>query len=150
MNHSTADPGSDTRRRLGALLLAHGITPTRQRIEIAGVLLLEPRHLCAEQVLAEANRAGAAVSKATVYNTLALLARRGLVREVIADQTKVFYDSNTAAHHHFYDTETGRLIDIPEEDIDLGRLPAPPAGKQIEGIGVIVRIAGKSSRLRGG
>ena len=127
------------------ILEAHGITPTQQRAEIASILLERPQHISAEQLLALVNQGETGVSKATVYNTLGLFARKGLVREVIVDPAKVFYDSNTGAHHHFYDASTGTLTDIEEGQIDIGRLPALPEGKIVEGVDVVVRLRSKSS-----
>ena len=127
---------------LDALLRAHGITPTPQRLKLAAILLARPQHLSAERLLQLANREDPAVSKATVYNTLGLFARRGLVREVVVDPAKIFYDSNPTPHHHFYDCSTGELTDIDRERIEIGGIPDLPPGASIEGIDVIVRIRG--------
>ena len=129
-----------TLAELTALLRAHDINPTSQRIEIANVLLSRCEHLSAEDVFALVNGESARVSKATVYNTLGLFAERGLIREVIADPARVFYDPNTAPHHHFYDTSTGKLMDIPAEDVQIRGLPALPEGMSMEGVDVIVRM----------
>ena len=83
-----------------SLLRRHGISPTRPRRQIAALMLSAPSHHSAEQVMERLAGAGVAVSKATVYNTLGLFARRGLLREVVVDRSKVFYDSNTSTHHH--------------------------------------------------
>ena len=133
--------GSMTEReRAAARLASVGITPTAQRVEIARILLAEPQHMCAEQLLTRVNEGGLAVSKATVYNTLGLFARKGLVREVIVDPSKVFYDSNVSDHHHFYDVDSCTLVDIDAGEIDIGRLPRAPDGAEIEGVDVIVRV----------
>lgn len=123
-----------------ALLRAHEINPTTQRIEIAQVLLTRSEHMSAEDVFAIVNAESARVSKATVYNTLGLFAECGLIREVIADPTRIFYDPNTAPHHHFYDTTTGKLMDIPADDVKLMSLPSLPEGMSMEGVDVIVRV----------
>lgn len=123
-----------------AKLRAHDINPTSQRIEIAQLLFSRCEHLSAEEVFSLVNGESARVSKATVYNTLGLFAERGLIREVIADPSRVFYDPNTAPHHHFYDTTTGKLMDIPAEEVKIGALPALPEGMRMEGVEVIVRV----------
>ena len=128
------------RNEVIALLQSNGITPTQQRVEIAHLLFAQPQHLAAEQVLAQANGGDHHVSKATVYNTLNLFARKGLVREVIVDPNKVFYDSNTSAHHHFYNVDSGELLDVPPEALALGSLPPPPQGMTLLGADVIVRV----------
>lgn len=122
------------------LLREHGITPTSQRVDIARVLFSRHEHLSAEDVFLAVNGETTRVSKATVYNTLGLFAAHGLVREVIADPDRTFYDPNTSPHHHFYDTTTGALIDIPAEAVEISRLPALPDGVQMEGVDVIVRV----------
>lgn len=121
-------------------LRGHGIMPTHQRMEIFKVLFARPQHLSADQVLEKVNKHGAHVSKATVYNTLGVFTRRGLVREVIVDPTKIFYDPTTIPHHHIYNMDTGTLTDIDVAELDMGALPAPPAGTRIEGIDVVVRV----------
>lgn len=125
---------------LSKLLRDRGITPTQQRLEIAELLFARRQHLSADQVLGRINAAGGNVSKATVYNTLGLFADKGLIRTVIADSTRVFYDSNTRPHHHFYDTDTGRLTDIEMDDVHLHQLPDVPAGREVEGVDIIVRL----------
>lgn len=121
-------------------LRAYGISPTIQRLQIAQVLFSRQEHLSAEEVFSLVNSDATYVSKATVYNTLGLFAKRGLIREVIADPTRVFYDPNTAPHHHFYDTTTGKLMDIPVEQVQISALPALPDGMRMEGVEVIVRV----------
>ena len=122
------------------LLKEAGITPTQQRIEIAQILFAQPQHLSAEQVLGQVNREQALVSKATVYNTLGLFASKGLVREVIVDPSKVFYDSNTRPHHHFYNVDTGTLKDIDSSSVSIAQLPNLPEGTVADGVDIIIRL----------
>lgn len=84
----------------------HGINPTHQRIEIAHALYSRHEHLSADQVLAIVNERHPETSRATVYNTLNLFVAKNLIREVIVDPTRVFYDPNTSGHYHIYDVET--------------------------------------------
>lgn len=125
---------------LVAELKNHGVNPTAQRIEVARVLFLQQAHMSAEQVFALVNKGPVQVSKATVYNTLGLFAEKGLVREVIADPNKIFYDPNVAPHHHFYNVTTGELMDIDARDIHVTSLPDLPEGTSMEGVDVIVRL----------
>lgn len=135
-NHPAIVPDRD----IGEQLRAAGITPTQQRVQIAEILFARPQHLSADQVLAIVNSHGPAASKATIYNTLGLFASKGLVREVIVDPTKVFYDSNTGAHHHFYNVDTGFLTDIEADEVSVTNLPELPANTRAEGIDIIFRI----------
>ena len=123
---------------------SHGILPTPQRLEIAEILLDKPQHLSAEQIIEELRGQGSSVSKATVYNTLNLFAERGLVNECIVDPERRFYDSNTDAHHHFYDVDTGELTDIPHELIRFAELPELPSDGQMAGVEVLIKVRSQS------
>jgi len=138
MDKKPAILNSDT--DVSAELRAHGITPTQQRVDIARILFARPQHLSAEQVLSIVNQDGQVVSKATIYNTLNLFARKGLVREVIVDPSKVFYDSNTCNHHHFFNIDTGELMDIDSSELKLDQLPNLPQGTEADGVDIIIRV----------
>ena len=132
--------GHYTRDNLAAVLRAHEINPTHQRIEIAYALFSRGAHLSADQLLAIVNGRHSETSKATVYNTLNLFLEKKLIREVIVDPSKVFYDPNTAPHHHFYNVDTGELTDIEADAIAISGLPQLPEGMVTEGVDIIVRI----------
>lgn len=132
--------GMDTNEDIDALLKKHGITPTQQRRNIARLLFAKPQHLSADQVLARVNQQRSIASKATVYNTLGLFARKGLVNVVIVDPSKVFYDSNTRDHHHFYNSETGELIDIDFDQLRLADLPDTPKGTALHKVDIILHV----------
>jgi len=118
----------------------HGILPTAQRLEIAGVLLEKPQHMSADQIIDSLRAGGSAVSKATVYNTLNLFAERGLVKECLVDPERRFYDSTTEPHHHFYNMDTGELTDIPHDDVRLAGLPSIPEGSTLDCVEVVVKV----------
>jgi Fur family iron response transcriptional regulator len=118
-----------------------GLRPTRQRLALAKLLLESgPRHITAEELFHEARSAGIPVSLATVYNTLHQFTSVGLLREVVVDLGQSYFDTNTTHHHHFFDESTGELTDIPDEDVEISRLPMPPAGALIDRVEVIVRV----------
>jgi Fur family transcriptional regulator, iron response regulator len=123
-----------------AWLRGQGVSPTSQRLDIARVFFSRFIHLSAEDVFRLVNTGEQRVSKATVYNTLSLFVEKGLIRQVVADPNKIFYDSNTAAHHHFFDVDTGELADIDSTDLKVSGLPTLPDGKALEGVDVVVRV----------
>ena len=123
------------------LLLLHKVTPTKQRVEIAGFLFQKNQHLSADNILEGVNSAGHKVSRATVYNTLGLFSRKGLVKEVLLDRERVFYDSNNAPHHHVYNVTSGELMDVSDTDIALVNTPALAIGTRIVGTDVIIRVS---------
>jgi Fur family iron response transcriptional regulator len=122
-------------------LRACGLRPTRQRVALARLLLEnDHRHVTAEQLRGEAVEASIRVSLATVYNTLHQFTAAGLLREVVVEPGRSYFDTNTQDHHHFFCEATGRLQDIPGELLSLGALPAPPNGTEIRRVDVIIRI----------
>lgn len=134
------DSHMGSKQDIARLLRDHGILPTQQRLMIARVLFGCQQHYSADLVMTSVNEGRDRVSKATVYNTLGLFARNGLVREVIVDPTRVFYDPNMTNHHHFYNVDSGELTDIDSADLQIRELPTLPAGTVAEGVDVIIRL----------
>ncbi len=118
----------------------YGVLATPQRLEVAAALLDKPQHLSADQIIERLRESGSTVSKATVYNSLNIFAKQGLVRECLADPERRIYDSNTSAHHHFYNADTGELSDIPGATIDVSGMPEMPQGTTLENAELIVRV----------
>lgn len=108
------------------LLAMKGVKPTPQRMVIADFLLHTESHPTAEEVLAAVEkRLPCALSRATVYNTLNCLVQAGVIQEVFTEPGKARYDANMAEHHHFVDSKTGRVLDIPGHllpKLDQGQL----------------------------
>jgi Fur family iron response transcriptional regulator len=123
-----------------AKLASVGMRPTRQRIALGELLFGEgDRHVTAEKLHAEAERAGVRVSLATVYNTLHQFTAAGLLREVAIEGSKTYFDTNTSDHCHFFIESEGELIDI-DERINIGQLPEVPEGKRVSRVDVLIRL----------
>jgi Fur family transcriptional regulator, iron response regulator len=134
---------SGSRAFANALELLRGarLRPTRQRLALARLLFDKgDRHVTAEQLHGEALAASVPVSLATVYNTLHQFIAAGLLREVVVNPGRSYFDTNVSNHHHFFIEESGRLVDIPGDRIDVGNVPAPPAGTAIRRVDVIIRV----------
>lgn len=117
------------------------VRPTRQRLALARLLFERGhRHVTAESLHEEALAADVQVSLATVYNTLHQFTSVGLLREIVVEPSRSYFDTNVSDHHHFYSEDGGDLEDIPSDHIVISRLPEPPAGKQLSRIDVVVRI----------
>lgn len=122
-----------------------GLRPTRQRLALAKLLFdtandQPDRHVTAEQLHSEAMEAEVRVSLATVYNTLHQFTDAGLLREVVVDSGRSYFDTNVDDHHHFYFEDNGRLQDIPGAAVRLAELPEAPAGAAIKRVEVIIRV----------
>lgn len=122
-------------------LKAARLRPTRQRIALARLLLEgEDRHVTAEQLHAEAVSAKIKVSLATVYNSLHQFTAAGLMREVVVEAGRSYFDTNTSDHYHFFEEDAATLSDIPTDSIVLPALPEAPNGRKIDRIDIIVRL----------
>ena len=121
----------------------HRLRPTKARIRIGMMLLDSPKHLSADQIFDKLIEHGHCISKATVYNTLNVFAKHGVVSEVAVDPTRMYYDSTTLPHHHFYNIDTGQLTDIPRENLSVENIPRLPDNTEIEDLEIVIKIKNK-------
>jgi Fur family transcriptional regulator, iron response regulator len=122
-------------------LRAAGLRPTRQRIELAAHLFSAGhRHVTAESLHDEAVAGGSKVSLATVYNTLHQFTAAGLLRQVVVDAARGYFDTNVGDHQHFFLEDEGTLIDIPGDAIHVAGVPSPPSGMAVDRVDVVVRV----------
>jgi Fur family iron response transcriptional regulator len=139
MTMITVRPYSQALDRLRAV----GLRPTRQRLALARLLFDGcDRHISAEQLHTEALSTNIRVSLATVYNTLHQFTDAGLLREIVVDAGRSYFDTNTTDHHHFFYEKSGKLCDIPAELIAVSKVPNAPEGLNISRVEVIVRVDG--------
>jgi Fe2+ or Zn2+ uptake regulation protein len=102
-----------------ARLRRHGIQPTPQRIAVAECVFGDTSHPTAERVWAKVKRKHPTVSRATIYNTLNLFVNKRLLREQVLNGGTVVFDPNVEAHHHFIDQETGAIVDVPWDAVEV-------------------------------
>lgn len=122
-------------------LKRHSLRPTRQRLALVKVLFDKgDRHLTADQLHAEAAAAGVRVSLATVYNTLNQFTAAGLLREVVVEAGRSYFDTNTTEHHHVMVEPTGELFDIAADNVQLAAIPTLPPGTELRRVDVILRV----------
>ena len=118
-----------------------GLRPTRQRLALAKLLFDgHDRHVTAEMLYEEAGILSASVSLATVYNTLHQFTDVGLLREVVVDSGRTYFDTNTSDHYHFFHEEDGRLEDVPLDAVEITSLPQAPAGKEYSRVAVVIHV----------
>ncbi|EJW20997.1 30S ribosomal protein S16 [alpha proteobacterium IMCC14465] len=135
---------NDTHQALSEKLRDVGLRATRQRLDIGHLLFSgNDRHVTAESLHDEAVAAGMKISLATIYNALNQFTDVGLLREVLVDPSRTYFDTNTSSHHHFFNVDDGYLTDIPHDEINVSCLPTLPAGQEIEGVDVLIRIKPK-------
>lgn len=121
-------------------LAAAGVRPTRQRVDLGRAIFGKgDRHFTAEMLYQETRSIRFAPTLGTIYNTLNEFARRGLLREIAIYDAKLWYDTKTGPHYHFYIEDSEELSDIPEALLPAFDIPAPE-GTRIAAIDVIVRL----------
>jgi Fur family transcriptional regulator, iron response regulator len=136
----TGCPWHDVKTKLRGV----GLRPTRQRMALGWILFGKgDRHVTAEMLYEEATRAKVPVSLATVYNTLHQFTEAGLLRQVAVDGSRAYFDTNNSMHHHFFIEEQNVLLDIPTDDVVVGKAPTAPEGYEIARIDVVVRLRRK-------
>ena len=131
------------RSEIVTMLQNFKISPTRQRVEIAEFLFQRPQHLSAEKILDGVTSEGKRVSRATVYNTMGLFSSKGVVREILIDRERVFYDSNTQVHQHLYNVDTGELTDIYDAEVDMVSAPELPEGLKIVDTDIVFKVTSR-------
>ena len=128
-------------------LRSSGLRPTKQRLTICKILFdrKDTFHFTIDKLKKKIEKSTKSkISLATVYNTVHAFKNNGYLKEISLQGNKTFFDTNSKSHHHFYDQDTGDLVDIKNEDIILSKLPSTPKGKKIKEIEVIVSIANNS------
>ena len=124
-----------------ALVRDAGLRPTRQRLVLARQLFTgADRHVTAEQLHSESLSQGNSVSLATVYNTLHQFTAAGLLRELVIDAGRSYFDTNVRGHQHLYFEDSGKLQDVPGENVNISGLPALPEGAEISRIDIVIRV----------
>jgi Fur family iron response transcriptional regulator len=136
MGKAARDTGKAIARLRGV-----GLRPTRQRVELASLLFKgQDQHVTAESLHEQVAGLGLKISLATVYNTLHQFTHAGLLRQVVVDAARGYFDTNTGDHQHFFLEHEGTLIDIPGEEITVAGVPQPPTGMTVDRVDVVVRV----------
>tara|TARA_B100001778_G_scaffold255179_1_gene215253 strand:- start:334 stop:762 length:429 start_codon:yes stop_codon:yes gene_type:complete len=121
-----------------------GLRPTKQRVKLCEVLFKREKtfHFTINDLVKIiSGQMNQKISLATVYNTVHALEKKGYLKEISIDSHKSYFDTNTSAHHHFFDEDTNQLIDLDEHDIGEINIKKNISGKKINSIEVLVRVA---------
>ncbi|MGZ5432399.1 MAG: Fur family transcriptional regulator [Thermoanaerobaculia bacterium] len=104
------------------LLSGHGIQPSAHRVAVAQYVLTTDEHPSADRVWARVKERFPMISRATVYNTLHLFVEKALLRELHLAPDSVVFDPNMDRHHHLIDEETGRIHDVPWNQVEVRKI----------------------------
>ena len=136
------------KRNDAEILRAYGIQPSAQRVAIAAYVLHTGDHPSADEVWERVRARFPMVSRATVYNTLNLFVRKGLLREFVLVEDRVVFDPNVGRHHHFIDERTGTIHDVPWEALEVSRVDRLRQYR-VDEYQVVMRGTSKSRKGRG-
>ncbi len=102
------------------LLRDHGVQVTAQRLAVMRTVSQQP-HLTADDVTVAAKREIGAISRQAVYDTLAVLVEKGLLRRIQPIGSPARYEDRVGDnHHHLICRQCGRVVDV---DCAVGSAP---------------------------
>ena len=124
------------------ILKSSPLKVTKQRTRLIEILFKNgDHHFTAEDVYKEVNDNNYKISLATIYNCLNQFTKHDILKSVKLSSDKIYFDTNTKAHHHFFCVSTEKLSDIKSSDIEISSLPRIPKDKKLKSVEVVVNIS---------
>jgi len=125
-------------------LRENNISPTKQRLELAEIIFSKNQHFTAADLINMAVNSDLNISQATVYNTLCLFEKRGILKTINLQNDCKFYDTNLSLHHHIYNTSSNLLTDVDNCEIIFSKLPNISKDLELEQTEVLIKVRNKS------
>ena len=125
-------------------LRSSNLRPTKQRLKICEVLFNRDttfHFTINDLVKIISEKLNEKISLATVYNTVHAFRQKGYLKEISINSDKSYFDTNISEHHHFFDEQTGELIDCNKNDIDDINVKTKIPGKKISSVEVLIKVA---------
>ena len=104
----------------GRYLREQGLPVTQQRMAVADAIFSSSRHQSVEDLESVLRAKDFRMGKATIYRTLDLLVRSGMVEEHDFGEGLKRYEhrlSRDPVHHHLICTESGEVIEFRSEEL---------------------------------
>ena len=120
-----------------------GLRPTKQRVKICEVLFERDKtfHFTINDLTKQIHTlTDKKISLATVYNTVHAFEKEGYLKQIPINSSQTYFDTNTTAHHHFYDVKAEKLIDLDNKDIGPINIQKSIPGKKIKSVEVLVKL----------
>jgi Fur family peroxide stress response transcriptional regulator len=102
---------------------AGGLRVTHQRTEVFKALLKHPDHPTTEDVFNRVRKHLKTISLDTVYRTMAIFEKYGLIRRIHHIDNATRFDINIAHHHHLVCTRCGKIEDFNWPEFDRMKPP---------------------------
>ena len=136
---------AENKNKLISFLKENGLKPTIQRNLVVEQLLNgKDRHFTAEDLYDEMKLKKTNISLATIYNTLQSFVEKKILKLIAVKKGKTIFCTNMKNHYHFFNSNTGKLIDIPYEEIKINKLPKPPKGTKIDNVEITINLNKKN------
>ncbi len=120
-----------------------GLRPTKQRLQICEVLFDSDKTFhftinnLAEKIKKQLNNK---ISLATIYNTVHAFEKKGYLKQIPINSSEAYFDTNVTDHHHFYDLNEDKLIDLENSDVGPINILKKINGKKIKSVEVLVKL----------
>jgi Fur family transcriptional regulator, peroxide stress response regulator len=128
------------------MLKATDLAVTAQRAAVMEFLHGNTDHPSMDTIYKRVKKRFPFISRATVYNTVRVLTRAGLLQEVLVQQEKTRVDSNVSRHHHFKCMRCGRIEDVPYDILTAAHVGKHAKGYHVEEVRVVME--GRCKRCR--
>jgi Fur family transcriptional regulator, peroxide stress response regulator len=128
------------------MLKATDLAVTAQRAAVMKFLHGNTDHPSMDTIYKRVKKRFPFISRATVYNTVRVLTRAGLLQEVLVQQEKTRVDSNVSRHHHFKCMRCGRIEDVPYDILTAAHVSKHAKSYHIEEVRVVME--GRCKRCR--
>ena len=134
-----------TNNNFVTFLKRNHLKPTLQRFTLVKLLFDgKNKHFTAEDLYEKVKLKKNKISLATIYNTLHSFVEKKLLKQVSIKDGKTIFCTNMSSHHHFFNSVTGKLIDIPRNKIKLDKIPKAPEGLKIVSVDVVINLTKKN------
>ena len=120
-----------------------GLRPTKQRLQICKVLFDTEKtfHFTINDLERKIkDKIDDKISLATIYNTVHAFEKKGYLKQIPVNSNQTYFDTNITDHHHFYNLEDGKLIDLENSDLGPINIKIKIDGKKIKSIEVLVKL----------
>tara|TARA_B100001057_G_scaffold401811_1_gene413439 strand:- start:329 stop:727 length:399 start_codon:yes stop_codon:yes gene_type:complete len=120
-----------------------GLRPTKQRLQICQVLFNSKKtfHFTINDLKKKIEKEiNINISLATIYNTVHAFENKGYLKQIPINSNQTYFDTNVSDHHHFYDLNEGRLIDLENSDVGPINIKKKINGKKIKSVEVLVKL----------
>ena len=120
-----------------------GLRPTKQRLRICEVLFNAEKtfHFTINDLSRIiSQQLNEKISLATIYNTVHAFKKKGYLKQIPLNSNQAYFDTNVTEHHHFYDLNEEKLIDLENSDIGPINILKKINGKKIKSVEVLVKL----------